>query len=100
MDLQDILKPLEKEMIEAVAAGLDNEKTAIEQVTGPAVLVVVNGAVKVADGVFAQFPWGTGAIVDAALHKYVQQYEGDISKYEGAGIDDLVQLLENAAAKL
>lgn len=94
------LKQLEAQALNYVAGLLESNKATIEKyATGP-VLTVVNGAVKIADGVFSQLPFGIGALLDAALSKYVSTYESDISKYEGQGVDALAALLEKIATGL
>ncbi|HEX4014331.1 MAG TPA: hypothetical protein VHX17_10660 [Candidatus Cybelea sp.] len=94
------LKSIEQAVLLFVANELETEKAAIEAFTGPIVLNVVNGAVKIADGVFAKLPLGIGAVLDAALAGYVKQYEPDLSQYEGQGIDALSALLKKIAAGL
>jgi hypothetical protein len=92
------IKQVEQAILNEAATLLETYKSNIESVAGPIVLNVVNGAVKIADGVFANLPFGMGGLLDAALAKYVSVYEKDLPQYEGQGIDALSALLKKIAA--
>lgn len=94
------LKQIEAGLLNEAAVELEAYKTEIEATVGPIVLNVVNGAVKIADGVFNQLPFGLGGMLDKALAGYVSLYEGDLTQYEGQGIDALSALLKKIAAGL
>jgi hypothetical protein len=87
----------EKAILLFVAGELTNNKAGIEAVTGPIVLNVVNGALKVAAAAFAKLPFGMGGLIDAALASYVAQYTDNLATYEGQGIDALALMLTKIA---
>lgn len=94
------LNALEAAALDWVAGQLEAQKAGIEAVTGPFVLEAANAGLKVADAAFANLPFGFGAIIDAALAKYVSMYTSNIAQYEGQGIDALAALLRQIASSL
>jgi hypothetical protein len=94
------LQNLEAEALNWAAGELETYKSQIEAIGGPAVLTVVNGAVKVADSVFNGLPFGIGGLIDQALANYQSKIDGNVNAYIGAGVDDLAKLLEQIATKL
>jgi hypothetical protein len=94
------IKQVEAELLKEGATLLETYKAEIEAATGPVVLEVVNGAVKVADGVFNKLPFGLGGLLDNALAGYVSEYQPQLPTLEGKGIDDLAALLNSIASKI
>ena len=81
------------ELLNEGAALLEEYKPEIEAATGPIVLNVVNGAVKIADGVFNKLPLGLGALLDAALagDRSPGSTNPTFRPYEGQETSTLVQ---------
>jgi hypothetical protein len=94
------IKQVEAELLTEGASLLEQYKPAIEAATGPVILNVVNGAVKIAEGVFDKLPFGLGGLLDNALAGYVSEYEPELPTLEGKGIDELAALLKSIASKI
>jgi hypothetical protein len=94
------LKSTEAAILNFLASEITNNEAAIEAVTGPIALNVVNGALKIAAAAFSKLPFGMGGLIDAALSQYAAQYEADLPKYEGQGLTALAALFTKLAAGL
>lgn len=94
------LKSIEQAILNGLAKEITDNEAAIEAVTGPVILNVVNGALKVAAAAFSKLPFGMGGLIDAALSAYVSQYTNNLAEYEGKGLDALATLLTKIAAGL